>query len=153
MKPRPFHIPTHSEAIALRFWAKVEKHGPSECWLWAKGKHKNGYGQFSLGHLNLLAHRVAYELSVGPIPENYYLDHLCRVRDCVNPTHLEPVTLGQNVLRGVGITALNALKTHCNHGHPFNEENTRITSEGDRECVSCRRDILHRFRNNQKRKV
>ena len=79
-----------------------------------------------------LAHRVAYELQVGPIPVGLQLDHLCRVRSCVNPAHLEPVTSAENTRRG-----LRAMKTHCPQGHPYAGENLLIRPTGQRRCRTC----------------
>lgn len=87
-----FHEGTESE----RFWAKVNKTG--DCWLWT-GWRTNGYGRFTTNGKNWRAHRFAFEEMRGPIPEGLQLDHLCRVRHCVNPDHLEPVTRQQNMLR------------------------------------------------------
>lgn len=85
------------------------------------------------------AHRLAYEFSKGLIPEGKTLDHLCRVRHCVNPDHLEPVSRGENVLRGVSPSAINARKTHCSKGHDYNEENTKYLRRGNRRCRICHR--------------
>src|ERR1019366_4519713 len=71
------------------------------CWLWTGGLNRGGYGQFMTPPCTV-AHRVAYELFVGPIPEGLQLDHLCRVRSCVNPQHLEPVSQQENIRRGLG---------------------------------------------------
>src|SRR3990167_5623746 len=112
-KPRPSEF---------YFWAKVDKKGLNDCWLW-KGADTQGYGHFKTKGKYLLAHRFAYETIVGLIPAGLTLDHLCRQRACVNPLHLEPVTRGENVLRGIGRSARNARKTHCIRGHPFDEAN------------------------------
>lgn len=106
-----------------------------ECWLWTASIHPTGYGQFQLGR----AHRVAYELRNGPIPDGLTLDHLCRVRNCVNPDHLEPVTRKVNILRGMGLSAQRARQTHCTRGHPFDEANTHIRPNGTRRCRACDR--------------
>lgn len=120
-----------------RFWAKVQK--TESCWLWAASLHGGGYGQFFWDGRKQLAHRLAYELLVGPIPEDLTIDHLCRVRRCVNPSHMEPVTRAENVLRGVGIAAQRARQTSCTHEHPFTPENTYFTPKGTRVCIACRR--------------
>ncbi len=105
-------------AAAERFWSKVQvAPGLWECWLWQGSLFPGGYGQFWYDGTNRLAHRVAYELTIGPIEESLELDHLCRVRACVRPTHLEPVTPRVNTLRGSGITAINASKSTCSRGH------------------------------------
>jgi hypothetical protein len=81
-----------------RVWAKVEK--TEGCWLWTAAISPNGYGKFMVSGRPVNAHRLVYQLTVGPIPDGLDLDHLCRVRHCVNPDHLEPVTRSENLLRG-----------------------------------------------------
>lgn len=105
-----------------RFWEKVEEDPETGCWEWRAGK-THGYGITSLGRDSRGAHRIAYELVVGLLPDGLTLDHLCRNRGCVNPAHLEPVTNRENVLRGVGIPAEFAKRTHCSKGHPFTADN------------------------------
>lgn len=116
----------------------------SSCWLWQGWIDKTtGYAQFSIRSRNRLAHRWAYQHWVGEIPPGLQLDHLCRVRHCVRPDHLEPVTPRLNVLRGVSHVAENAVKTHCVNGHEFTEENTQVfVREGRqrRRCRACCRD-------------
>ncbi len=112
------------------------------CWLWTGAQQGGGYGAFwkpSDDEPRLVpAHRAAYQLMVGPIPEGLTLDHLCRTRLCVRPSHLEPVSRGENVLRGVGVSAQHARQTHCLRGHEFSEENT-YWWRGERHCRICRR--------------
>lgn len=115
----------------------------SGCWLWIGGENGKGYGRMRWGK-NYRAHRLAYELLRGPIPSGLELDHLCRVKCCINPDHLEIVTSKVNTLRGTGPTAQNAIRTHCVNGHEFTLENTRIGTDGDRVCRACRRDTWHR---------
>ena len=81
------------------FWDLVDKAGPGGCWLWLGLKNESGYGRIEVGGRNLKAHRRAYELTVGPIPDGLTIDHLCRTKACVNPRHLEPVTLRENLAR------------------------------------------------------
>jgi hypothetical protein len=92
------------------------------------------------------AHRVAFEWLVGPVPKGLVLDHLCRNRGCVNPSHLEPVTQQVNTLRGAGPAARNANKAHCKWGHEFTPENTGVDKRGKRWCKTCslRRGYEHR---------
>lgn len=130
-----------------RFWSKVDKSSPVGCWMWtASVIQANGYGQFNAGpHKGMmLAHRFAYELMVGPIPDGLQLDHLCRNKLCVNPDHLEPVSQRVNILRSESFPAVNARKTHCTHGHEFTEENTRIRKQGWRSCKACNAEIERR---------
>ena len=119
-----------------RFWERVNK--TRQCWLWTGAITNKGYGTFSTVR-TLRAHRVAYELCVGAIPEGLTLDHLCRNRACVNSAHLEPVTNKQNVLRGEGITAALAARDCCASGHPLSGENVRIDASGHRRCRACGR--------------
>ena len=107
-----------------RLMGFVEPVTESGCWIWTSGYHPNGYGMMWFNGGGRTAHRVSYEHFVGPIPKGLTIDHLCRVRGCVNPAHLEAVSCRVNVLRGVGATAVNARKTHCKHGHEFTDENT-----------------------------
>lgn len=134
--PRP-RIP-----VAERFWTKVDK--GDDCWMWTAARSGDGYGHIKIDGRNVKAHRVAYELEVGAIPDGLDIDHLCRVPLCVNPAHMEPVTRRTNTLRGFGIQARNARKTHCKHGHPFDEENTYV-HDGRRICRTCNRDRTKRY--------
>jgi hypothetical protein len=112
------------------------------CWPWQGHVRLDGYGQISLGGRARLAHRFGYQRYVGFIPGGLDLDHLCRNRRCVNPEHLEPVTVRTNVMRGETLPAINAAKTHCKHGHEFTPENTAIYCERGfptRRCRICDR--------------
>ena len=123
------------------FWAKVDKQAIG-CWLWTGFLNRSGYGQYG----RQLAHRIVYEVVVGPIPVGLELDHLCRVKHCVNPEHLDPVIHKVNVLRGVGLTATNSRKTECPQGHAYDETNTIFLKGGGRRCRRCqngRRDALY----------
>lgn len=124
------------------FWAKVKKGNRSGCWLWTAYKTKLGYGRFFDGTRQINAHRWAYLIRVGGIPDGFVIDHLCRNPGCVNPKHLEAVTQGENVRRGESAHAKNWRKTHCKRGHEFTEENTYkgVTKYGGvaRMCRCCR---------------
>jgi hypothetical protein len=121
-----------------------------ECWEWQGSIQSAGYGKFQQDGLTILAHRASYEAHVGPIPDGLQLDHLCRNRRCVNPSHLEPVTLRENVLRGEGPSAMQARQTHCIHGHEFTPENTRMKTVGgkwrQRQCCECHRITNRAYR-------
>jgi hypothetical protein len=109
---------------------------PSGCWLWqGTVNQRTGYGVYRRDP----AHRAVYKLLVGLIPDGLHLDHLCRVRACVNPAHLEPVTQAENNRRSASPSALNAVKTHCDHGHEFNAANTARAKDGSRVCRACKR--------------
>lgn len=114
-------------------WAKVDRGGDDECWPWTAALDQ-GYGAFwqSEDKSHVQAHRFAYEQEVGPIPDGLTLDHLCRNPPCVNHRHLEPVTVLENTMRGEGIAARNAQKTHCVWGHPFSEKNTAYYKQSGR---------------------
>lgn len=112
------------------------------CWEWKLSTFNNGYGQKRHGGKTMLAHRYMYELHRVPIPGGLCLDHLCRNKICVNPKHLEAVTMKENAMRGVGPASINAKKTHCAKGHPYRGRNLRIDScTGQRICRICRNRI------------
>lgn len=123
---------------AERFWSYVEK-TEGGCWNWQRPLD-NGYGNFYIGKLGVRAHRVAYTLVKGTLPDDKVIDHLCRNRACVNPEHLELVTVQINTLRGVGPSAQAALVTHCPQGHPYDEQNTWLeTRQGRKPKRHCRK--------------
>ena len=124
---------------AARFEAKHVPEPNTGCWLWTSTSHSDGYGLILVGGRRRLAHRLSYELHRGPIPEGLDLDHLCRQRCCVNPAHLEPVTVRVNILRGVSPAALHAVKTQCPRGHAYDDTNTYRTPSGERKCRACHR--------------
>ena len=117
------------------------------CWVWQKkSRGRQGY---ALAHgpeyRMALAHRLAYEALVGPIPEGLQLDHLCFNPPCINPAHLEPVTRAENMRRA------RERYTHCKNGHEFNDENTRITAAGARQCLPCKREYERAYYHAHKR--
>lgn len=120
-----------------------------DCWLYAGPLSPWGYGRVKLDR-SYAVHRLMYEDIVGPVPKDLVLDHLCRIRHCVNPAHLEIVDSRTNVLRGVGISAVNARKTHCKNGHEFSESNTYRRLRGHRECYTCRRNDQQAIRDRRK---
>lgn len=123
-----------------RFNAKYIPEPNSGCWLWTAAIDRDGYAVLdtTVGHY---AHRYSYTHFKGPIPEGYQIDHLCKTRGCVNPDHLEAVTLTENVNRSSNYIALNRKKTHCPRGHEFTPENTYFNPKGkgfNRACINCR---------------
>lgn len=135
-----------------RIMDKVEMVTESGCWLWTARLDDGGYGLIGFydpiayhnsgkKSVQKRAHVAAYELLIGTIPSGMELDHVCRVRCCVNPYHLEPVTHAENVRRGIsGIVngARMRAKTHCPRGHEYSGANLFVT-QGGRKCRECQR--------------
>lgn len=112
--------------------------GPGGCLEWNGHIATNGYGRIHWNGRQQQAHRVAYELARGPIPEGLVLDHLCRNRRCINPGHLEAVTEQVNIVRGIGRSAENFTKTHCAEGHPYDRVKVNH-GRPTRICMTCKR--------------
>jgi hypothetical protein len=124
-------------AASPRFVAKVIA-GPNGCRLWTGAKNDGGYGQLHHDGRTQYVHRLAYETFVGPIPDGFQIDHLCRTRLCVNPEHLEAVTQRENILRGESAQAHHARATHCIAGHPLSGDNLYVRPDGKgRNCKRC----------------
>ena len=132
------------EKLKNRFYSKVNK--TESCWLWTRGLDGNGYGSFGIGTGKCYsAHRVSLWLDgrlesyTAKKDKSDYVDHICRVPTCVNPEHLRVVTHKVNILENsLSVTAINANKTHCNHGHEFTPENTYYRKENNcRYCKKC----------------
>lgn len=109
------------------------------CHIWLGAINPYGYGLIFIEGKHKQAHRVAYEAVNGEIPQGMIINHLCRVRNCVNAEHLEATTHRRNILTGISPSAINSRKTHCKAGHEYNEANTRITPRGWRVCRICAR--------------
>lgn len=145
--------------IAQRFWEKVIVGIPDECWVWTGTTAGPGrYGHFHVSggdnpnRVRQYAHRWAYEERFGPIPDGLTIDHLCRNKLCVNPAHLEPVTLAVNIARTTGIKhGPYDVGTHCQHGHARTPENTSINAYGYRVCRVCNR--IATAKSKQKRRL
>ena len=124
-------------SLADRLWAKVDASGP--CWLWTGSTNHAGYGRISRGKRGegtIVTHVAAFELLVGPVPAGLELDHLCLVKRCCNPDHLEPVTRSENIRRRVALGVWPARLT-CLRGHQFDGINTH---NGQRTCSTCSRE-------------
>lgn len=131
---------THAD----RFWLKVNRSGPGGCWIWTGRFDRKGYGSCCRmpGLRTQLAHRVSYTLLVGPIQAGMTIDHVCRVRRCVNPGHLRVCTVTENVMAPWSMSPpkVNAGKTHCLRGHEFTGANLYVDPKrGWRQCLACRR--------------
>lgn len=134
---------THAAFVA---WNPGRKNSPgwlidpkTGCHLWTGGRSTSGYGRVSINRRMVSVHRVRYEREIGPVPEGMDLDHfVCENRGCCNPQHVRPATRRENLLRGRGVVAENASKTHCPQGHPLSGPNL-IVRRGWRECRTCKR--------------
>lgn len=134
-------------SASVNFLGGIPAHRPDlgACWQWLKPRGK-GYGYLNTYGSSVCAHRFSYERHCGPIPAGLHIDHLCRNRACVNPAHLEPVTIRENLLRGHGTQAfINSSKTHCIRGHEFTLENTGMDG-GSRTCRVCDKEKKRRQR-------
>jgi len=134
-----------SRTLIERFLDKIGEPFDShnDCWLWCGGKTGSGYGQIRNGRRKMCAHCLSHELFIGPIPEGHAVDHLCRVRHCVNPDHLRALSHHENY----GQASLS--KTHCKNGHEYSEVNT-YRSRRQRHCRICMRDANRRFQMKRK---
>lgn len=163
-----------SAPIDVRFWAKVDKHGGTEyladplvsankvtgeCWAWLGGKTTLGYGSIwdNSRKKPQMAHRVSLELASGaPVDPTKVIDHLCRNASCVNPQHLEVVTVSINTKRGlapINGSEHNRVKTHCPQGHPYSEANTYRYKNGSRSARVCRTCAITRTQERRKKRA
>lgn len=123
------------------WWSRVAISEPDDCWLWKFSVGSHGYGQTWDGRTVRVAHRVAWTLVNGPIPEGLTIDHLCRVTRCCNPSHMRVVTMQVN-----SAANSNARKTHCKWGHEFTAANTCRDRRGHRYCRRCRNEYSRLWR-------
>jgi hypothetical protein len=151
--------------LPARFWSKVERRGPDDCWPWKRGM-SHGYGKYWTGATVTYAHRVSYEAHHGRLATDLTVDHTCHNRDrtcpggraclhrrCVNPAHLEAVTNAVNRSRApiAGWAAIHAAKTHCKFGHPLSGDNLTVTAR-QRVCRECSRRIKREYAARQRAK-
>ena len=137
------------EKLRRRLWRHTVVDGQTGCWIWVGPRNHAGYGKITIAGHTVQVHRLAARLIGRPFDETLTLDHLCRNRACWNPSHLEAVTVSENILRGTGPTAVNARKTHCVHGHPLTPDNLRRRTGArahHRECLTCWREAKARRR-------
>jgi hypothetical protein len=140
--------------VAERLALYSEKVG--ECLEWRSWVDNGGYGRITVSRRNYAAHRVAYEVANGPIPDGLTIDHLCRNRKCINPDHLEAVSMRENILRSDSPPSLNARKTHCSNGHPLAGDNLRkwnLNNGGQRVCLTCTRERQKANKAERRRKL
>ena len=116
------------------------------CLPWEACGNADGYGTFWDGERTIYAHRFAYEMVVGPIPDGLSLDHLCRVRHCVNPDHLEPVSHKENVLRGTAPSSVNATKVRCPKCGGEFAHYTHSDGSTRRRCLPCNREYMREYK-------
>lgn len=144
-----------SERDQARFYAQVALPNEQGCMLWRGKPGRNGYGRLRVAGRTVGAHRYAYVLAHGPIPEGLVIDHVkakgCTSTLCVAPAHLEAVTTRVNTLRGQGLAAQNARKTHCKRGHPLSGDNLYIKPDGSgRNCRACLRSTRSAYQRRRK---
>lgn len=129
-----------------RLLSKIAKSSETGCWNWTGASSAGGYGRFNFkGKRGYPAHRAAYEVFVGPVPDGLVIDHLCRNRGCINPDHLEPVTPRENLVRGESVVAAGMKRNACKVGHELSGENLGVSSVGGRRCVECDRQYQREY--------
>lgn len=133
------------DSLPARIKGRIEP-DVTGCWLWTGRLDRDGYGRVQMGDRDAMAHRVVRKLLAGPLSTGLQIDHLCRVRNCVNPEHLEEVTTQENSRRR------NAARTHCKNGHELTTENVYLGSRSDetyvtRHCRACNREAARAYRN------
>ncbi len=141
----------HGLTLLQRWWLHVEIQ-PDGCWYWTGSIDPEGYGWFSIDRKGIGAHRVGFLLFIDVLDPDLEIDHLCRVRRCVYPGHLEQVTHAVNMERAPG-AAINFQrnKTHCKHGHRFTEENTYYYGPNNKRCCrACNRANQAKMYQNRK---
>jgi len=136
----------------MDIWKNVKQ--TNSCWYWIGELNDKGYGRIQVNGERFSAHDFFYETFIGPIPNGLELDHTCRVRNCVNPSHLEPVTHSENVKRAWAIRIKNT--PNCPHGHPYDKKNLYIfkqkkTGKSWRMCRRCRANNQMRYRANHRK--
>lgn len=132
-----------------RFFSKFIKGKKNECWVWGGTTESSGYGVIIINKSRFKAHRVSYHIHYGSISKDLCIDHICRNKSCVNPSHLRNVTTSTNLLEDLRTEAAkNKAKTHCIRGHEFVGVNVKIVKNGTgirRHCIPCQKYLAHRW--------
>ena len=130
----------------MRLWDRFEER--DGCWIWTGPVEKDGYGYTRIEGKKIRVHRLVYTIMVADIPDGLVIDHLCHVRACANPEHLNPVPIAVNSARNV-----HSLKTECAHGHPYTPENTYVRYGTQRNCRTCNLRRVRAYQSKQKNEV
>lgn len=152
--PRNARIMLVGEApgIPERIWDKIVRIPESGCWVWVGSISGRGYGEVWWKGSKAFIHVLMHKLFVGDVPTGFEVDHLCKVRCCCNPNHLEAVTHAENVKRSSAwhhVVKKHKEATHCQRGHPWTKENTYIEPNGKRRCLECKRQRMKNWRANR----
>lgn len=129
-------------------YVQLDRGYETPCWVWVAGKDRDGYGRFGMDGKTMAAHRASWLLFVGELPSypEKEIDHLCRQRDCVNPSHLRAVSHNENC-EGIRTFAdINREKTHCAKGHPLTKDNVYPRKHGHRTCRTCQIEWSRAYR-------
>jgi hypothetical protein len=140
------HVPFCKLDIPTKLIAYSKDDADLGCRVWTGGiKGSSGYGNVWDGEKSVSAHRLSYETFVGPIPDGMHIDHLCRNRSCIKPSHLDVVTNAENAKRGL-TSVHNMMKTYCPAGHPYSGANLYVLPSGSRACKECSRERGRAYR-------
>jgi len=137
---------THKDFVR---WSNRIVEGEYGCWIWTGTDNGNDYPTSNVGSKQVYVYKEMYEYLKGPIPYGKEPDHICRIRKCINPAHIEPVTHRENMKRGKTIIARQIQSKTCPNGHPYSGVNNR----GDRICHPCYAEVARAYRQHKKARV